>query len=194
MALRLPLDPGLHIAALDAGHATVTERRVEVRPQRAPGEVADFLGLPIATLAQWRYLGKGPKSIKVGRHIRCRPFLSPRRKFNSRLLTCWFARMSVGRLARRVGRPDNLAMKHSDRLRVVENPAAESDSLLWSNAENFPLLVYGKPEGKEREGWWLFWRDPMTHEKQSRYVHAAKSEHAMAEEVARQHLDDVFGD
>ncbi|MGW2566901.1 helix-turn-helix transcriptional regulator [Streptomyces sp. NPDC001537] len=38
----------------------------------APEEVADFLGLPIATLAQWRYLGKGPRSIKVGRHVRYR--------------------------------------------------------------------------------------------------------------------------
>ncbi|MFE7837345.1 helix-turn-helix transcriptional regulator [Streptomyces sp. NPDC057474] len=38
----------------------------------APEEVADFLGLPIATLAQWRYLGKGPRWIKVGRHVRYR--------------------------------------------------------------------------------------------------------------------------
>lgn len=41
-------------------------------PLATPDEVADFLGLPIATLGQWRYMGKGPKSIKVGRHVRYR--------------------------------------------------------------------------------------------------------------------------
>jgi predicted DNA-binding transcriptional regulator AlpA len=38
----------------------------------SPAEVGEYLGLPVATLAQWRYLGKGPQPIKVGRHIRYR--------------------------------------------------------------------------------------------------------------------------
>lgn len=37
-----------------------------------PHEVAVFLSVPVATLAQWRYLGKGPQPIKVGRHVRYR--------------------------------------------------------------------------------------------------------------------------
>ncbi|CAM5575717.1 helix-turn-helix transcriptional regulator [Streptomyces coeruleorubidus] len=36
-------------------------------------EVAEYLGVPVATLAQWSYRGIGPKSIKVGRHRRYRP-------------------------------------------------------------------------------------------------------------------------
>ncbi|GAA3160098.1 helix-turn-helix domain-containing protein [Streptomyces virens] len=35
-------------------------------------ELAEYLGLPIATLAQWSYRGTGPRSIKVGRHVRYR--------------------------------------------------------------------------------------------------------------------------
>lgn len=38
----------------------------------SPAELADFLGLPERTIGQWRYLSKGPKSIKVGRHVRYR--------------------------------------------------------------------------------------------------------------------------
>lgn len=37
-----------------------------------PDEVAQYLGVPDGTLRQWRYLGTGPKYIKVGRHIRYR--------------------------------------------------------------------------------------------------------------------------
>lgn len=37
-----------------------------------PDEVADTLQVPAATLPQWRYLGRGPKYIKVGRHVRYR--------------------------------------------------------------------------------------------------------------------------
>ena len=35
-------------------------------------EVADFLGVPAKTLAQWRYLGQGPRFHKVGRFVRYR--------------------------------------------------------------------------------------------------------------------------
>ena len=41
-------------------------------PLLAPDEVAEYYGVPLATLAQWRYLGKGPTSIRVGRHVRYR--------------------------------------------------------------------------------------------------------------------------
>jgi hypothetical protein len=35
-------------------------------------EVAHFLDVPAKTLAQWAYLGKGPKYIRVGRYRRYR--------------------------------------------------------------------------------------------------------------------------
>ncbi len=38
----------------------------------APGDVAEEFKLPERTLAQWRYLNKGPAYLKVGRHVRYR--------------------------------------------------------------------------------------------------------------------------
>lgn len=38
-----------------------------------PEELCEFLGgIPVATVYKWRYSGTGPRSIKVGRHIRYR--------------------------------------------------------------------------------------------------------------------------
>jgi predicted DNA-binding transcriptional regulator AlpA len=31
-----------------------------------PKEIAEYLGLPVTTLSQWRYLGTGPRYVKVG--------------------------------------------------------------------------------------------------------------------------------
>lgn len=36
------------------------------------GEVAEYLGVPPATLARWAYEGKGPSFYRVGRHTRYR--------------------------------------------------------------------------------------------------------------------------
>lgn len=36
-------------------------------------EVSRFLGIPVATLYRWRYLGVGPKAGRVGRHLRYLP-------------------------------------------------------------------------------------------------------------------------
>lgn len=36
-------------------------------------EVSTYLGVPVATLYQWRYLGQGPPSFRVGRHVRYDP-------------------------------------------------------------------------------------------------------------------------
>ncbi len=36
-------------------------------------ETACYLGVPKATLYQWRYLGIGPKGGRVGRHLRYHP-------------------------------------------------------------------------------------------------------------------------
>jgi DNA-binding transcriptional MerR regulator len=37
------------------------------------GETAQYLRVPPATLYQWRYLGIGPKSGRVGRYLRYEP-------------------------------------------------------------------------------------------------------------------------
>jgi Helix-turn-helix domain len=36
-------------------------------------DVSEFLGVPVTTLHQWRYLGTGPEAFKVGRHLRYDP-------------------------------------------------------------------------------------------------------------------------
>jgi excisionase family DNA binding protein len=36
-------------------------------------ELADYLGVPFATIYAWRYRGEGPPGFRVGRHIRYRP-------------------------------------------------------------------------------------------------------------------------
>lgn len=35
-------------------------------------DVAEFLGVPVATLYAWRCRGLGPRGLKVGRHLRYR--------------------------------------------------------------------------------------------------------------------------
>jgi excisionase family DNA binding protein len=37
-----------------------------------PQEVAEYFGVPLATLYQWRSRGVAPRGIRVGRHIRFR--------------------------------------------------------------------------------------------------------------------------
>jgi predicted DNA-binding transcriptional regulator AlpA len=36
-------------------------------------DVSAYLGVPVGTLYQWRYLRKGPRAAKVGRWLRYRP-------------------------------------------------------------------------------------------------------------------------
>ena len=35
-------------------------------------ELAAYLGVPIATIYQWRHHGRGPASYRIGRHVRYR--------------------------------------------------------------------------------------------------------------------------
>ena len=34
-----------------------------------PTEVSEYLGVPIGTLANWRYQRRGPAFVRVGRHV-----------------------------------------------------------------------------------------------------------------------------
>lgn len=36
-------------------------------------DVSRFLGVPVSTLHQWRYLGRGPAAFRVGKHLRYDP-------------------------------------------------------------------------------------------------------------------------
>lgn len=36
-------------------------------------QLAEYLGVPVKTIHQWRYLRKGPRGFRVGRHLRFRP-------------------------------------------------------------------------------------------------------------------------
>ncbi|CAN5187884.1 hypothetical protein BH20ACT9_BH20ACT9_06000 [soil metagenome] len=44
----------------------------EREPLVGTQHVAAFLGIPAATLAQWRYRGVGPRGYRVGRHVKYR--------------------------------------------------------------------------------------------------------------------------
>ena len=38
-----------------------------------PEDVSAFLGVPVATLYRWRYVGTGPAAYRAGRHLRYDP-------------------------------------------------------------------------------------------------------------------------
>ncbi|OPC83207.1 DNA-binding protein [Embleya scabrispora] len=47
-------------------------RARDTRKLASAEELADHLGVPLATLYAWNHRGLGPASIKVGRHLRYR--------------------------------------------------------------------------------------------------------------------------
>jgi hypothetical protein len=49
---------------------TSQPRPVDDQPPRTPLELSEFLDVADRTLTQWRWLGKGPRWVRVGRHIR----------------------------------------------------------------------------------------------------------------------------
>jgi excisionase family DNA binding protein len=42
-------------------------------PLLTAADVADQLGIPASTLANWRYQGHGPRYLRIGRHVRYLP-------------------------------------------------------------------------------------------------------------------------
>lgn len=49
-----------------------TTRLPSRRPLATAQDVAEYCGVPLATVYQWSSRGSGPKFIKVGRHLRAR--------------------------------------------------------------------------------------------------------------------------
>lgn len=45
---------------------------VTAEPLWRIADVATFLGVPVATLYQWRRLGSGPPAYRLGKHLRYR--------------------------------------------------------------------------------------------------------------------------
>lgn len=46
------------------------ERTAERAALLTADDVASVLGIPTATLANWRYQGLGPRYLRIGRHVR----------------------------------------------------------------------------------------------------------------------------
>jgi excisionase family DNA binding protein len=45
---------------------------IEAEPLMTTEELARYLGVPIATLYQWKHKGTGPPPLRVGKHLRYR--------------------------------------------------------------------------------------------------------------------------
>jgi excisionase family DNA binding protein len=39
-------------------------------PLATPEQVSEYLGIPLGTLYQWRHRGRGPRSFRLGNHVR----------------------------------------------------------------------------------------------------------------------------
>ncbi|WP_380166435.1 helix-turn-helix transcriptional regulator [Jannaschia sp. R86511] len=50
----------------------VSAASVEAAPLWRVTDVSAFLGVPVATLYQWRHNGTGPKAYRLGKHLRYR--------------------------------------------------------------------------------------------------------------------------
>lgn len=49
-----------------------TQTQESCRPLLSVQEFADFVGVPVPTVYQWRTKGTAPRAVKVGRHLRFR--------------------------------------------------------------------------------------------------------------------------
>ncbi len=47
-------------------------RHERLAPLLTTDELAEYLGVPRATIYRWRYDGTGPKAYRIGRHLRYR--------------------------------------------------------------------------------------------------------------------------
>lgn len=43
---------------------------VEIEPLWTVHDVSAYIGVPVATIYQWRVRGEGPPAIRLGRHLR----------------------------------------------------------------------------------------------------------------------------
>lgn len=51
---------------------TVTDAATGLPPLMTPLDLSEYLGVPLGTLANWRYQGRGPDFVRMGRLVRYR--------------------------------------------------------------------------------------------------------------------------
>lgn len=61
------------MSQVSSAKASVSRPRQKMESLLSVDEVAEFLGIPVATLYQWRHKGAGPDAYRVGRHLRYEP-------------------------------------------------------------------------------------------------------------------------
>ncbi len=44
----------------------------DLLPLMTPADLSEYLGVPLGTLANWRYQRRGPAFVRLGRHVRYR--------------------------------------------------------------------------------------------------------------------------
>ena len=77
------LHHGVSLAPRRSRRATANERNSSTPDRQhvgleimatllTPDEVSRYLGIPQGTLANWRYQGRGPAYVRLGRHVRYR--------------------------------------------------------------------------------------------------------------------------
>ena len=54
-------------------NAGLNVQNASIEPLWTVDEVSTYLGVPVATLYQWRYRRTGPRAARVGRHLRYDP-------------------------------------------------------------------------------------------------------------------------
>ena len=57
------------MSQVSSAKASVPRPRQKMERLLSVDEVAEFLGIPVATLYQWRHKGAGPDAYRVGRHL-----------------------------------------------------------------------------------------------------------------------------
>lgn len=61
------------MSQVSSAKGSVPRARQKMERLLSADEVAEFLGIPVATLYQWRHKGCGPDAYRVGRHLRYEP-------------------------------------------------------------------------------------------------------------------------
>ena len=53
-------------------HPPAPASPADMVPLLTPAQVGNYLGVPLGTLANWRYQGRSPAFVRFGRHVRYR--------------------------------------------------------------------------------------------------------------------------
>jgi hypothetical protein len=70
--LRVPGWASDHVRTPRGDDVTITTATAEPIQLFTPAQLSAVLDVPVGTLANWRYLGRGPKFVRIGRHVRYR--------------------------------------------------------------------------------------------------------------------------